>query len=71
MTYTARDEWEQHFSDGKNFRQVGEREQELLADHTPVPDGGVPCPPGWGAGFGCESIFAGTSPGTGCTCWGG
>nr|WP_024127530.1 methyltransferase, FxLD system [Streptomyces sp. F12]AHE40293.1 Putative O-methyltransferase [Streptomyces sp. F12] len=40
MTYTARDEWEQHFSDGKNFRQVGKRERELLAEHTPVPDGG-------------------------------
>ncbi|MEV7839239.1 methyltransferase, FxLD system [Streptomyces albidoflavus] len=40
MTYTARDEWEQHFSDGRNFRQVGERERELLAEHTPAPDGG-------------------------------
>ncbi|MFE0704900.1 methyltransferase, FxLD system [Streptomyces sp. NPDC058872] len=39
MTYTARDEWEQHFSDGKNFRQVGERERKLLAEHTPAPDG--------------------------------
>lgn len=38
--YTARDEWEQHFSDGKGFRQLGEREPELLAEHTPVPDGG-------------------------------
>ncbi|MHC3393945.1 methyltransferase, FxLD system [Streptomyces lavendulocolor] len=40
MTYIARDEWEQHFSDGRSFRQVGERERELLAEHTPVPDGG-------------------------------
>ncbi|KUN16271.1 hypothetical protein AQJ11_39940 [Streptomyces corchorusii] len=40
MTYTARDQWEQHFSDGKGFRQVGERERELLAEHTPAPDGG-------------------------------
>ncbi|GGT23261.1 methyltransferase domain-containing protein [Streptomyces griseoviridis] len=40
MTYTARDEWEQHFSDGKNFRQLGERERELLAEYAPVPDGG-------------------------------
>ncbi|MEU7028912.1 methyltransferase, FxLD system [Streptomyces sp. NPDC046275] len=38
--YTARDEWEQHFRDGKNFRQLGDRERELLAEHTPVPDGG-------------------------------
>lgn len=40
MTYTARDEWEKHFSDGKTFRQVGERERELLAEHTPVPNVG-------------------------------
>lgn len=40
MTYTARAEWEKHFSDGKNFREVGERERELLAEHTPAPDGG-------------------------------
>ncbi|MFF7373217.1 methyltransferase, FxLD system [Streptomyces tricolor] len=38
--YTARDEWEKHFSEGNGFRQVGERERELLAEHTPVPDGG-------------------------------
>ncbi|WP_435057755.1 methyltransferase, FxLD system [Streptomyces sp. bgisy060] len=40
MTYTARDQWEQHYSDGKGFRPLGERERELLAEHTPVPDGG-------------------------------
>ncbi len=40
MTYTTRDKWEKHFSDGKNFRQVGERERELLAEHTSAPDGG-------------------------------
>ncbi|MFJ3933873.1 methyltransferase domain-containing protein [Streptomyces sp. NPDC090029] len=40
MTYTARDQWEKHYSDGKNFRQLGERERELLAEHTPVPGGG-------------------------------
>ncbi|MEU4359966.1 methyltransferase, FxLD system [Streptomyces virginiae] len=40
LTYTARDQWEKHYSDGKNFRQVGERERELLAEHTPAPDGG-------------------------------
>ncbi|MGW1603149.1 methyltransferase, FxLD system [Streptomyces eurythermus] len=40
MTYTARDQWEKHFSDGKNFRQVGERERQLLAEHTSAPDGG-------------------------------
>nr|BFD87044.1 hypothetical protein StreXyl84_64450 [Streptomyces sp. Xyl84] len=40
MTYTARDDWERHFSDGKGFRHVGERERELLAEHAPAPDGG-------------------------------
>ncbi|MGX5185024.1 hypothetical protein ACWKT5_19880 [Streptomyces avermitilis] len=38
MTYTVRDEWEKHYSDGKSFRQLGERERELLAEHAPVPD---------------------------------
>ncbi|MFI9627316.1 class I SAM-dependent methyltransferase [Streptomyces sp. NPDC052042] len=40
LTYTARDQWEQHYGDGKGFRQLGEREQALLAEHTPAPDGG-------------------------------
>ncbi|MGW4160029.1 methyltransferase, FxLD system [Streptomyces sp. NPDC004788] len=39
MTYTARDQWDKHYSDGKNFRQVGERERELLAEHAPAPGG--------------------------------
>ncbi|MGC0208557.1 methyltransferase, FxLD system [Streptomyces sp. XY006] len=40
LTYSAREEWERHFSDGRGFRKVGERERELLAEHTPAPDGG-------------------------------
>ncbi|MEW1635434.1 methyltransferase, FxLD system [Streptomyces sp. NPDC093801] len=40
MTYTARDEWDRHFRDGRNFRPLGERERALLAEHTPVPGGG-------------------------------
>ncbi|MFB7252610.1 methyltransferase, FxLD system [Streptomyces nojiriensis] len=40
MTYTARDEWQQHYGEGKGWRQLGERERELLAEHTPVPEGG-------------------------------
>ncbi|MEF9886873.1 methyltransferase, FxLD system [Streptomyces sp. P9-A4] len=40
MTYTARDEWEQHYGEGKGWRQLGEREQQLLAEHAPVPEGG-------------------------------
>lgn len=40
MTYTERDEWEQHYREGKGWRRLGEREQELLAEHVPVPGGG-------------------------------
>ncbi|MEV7277675.1 methyltransferase, FxLD system [Streptomyces sp. NPDC093111] len=40
MTYTARDQWDKHYSDGKNFREVGERERELLAEQAPAPGGG-------------------------------
>ncbi|MER6216699.1 methyltransferase, FxLD system [Streptomyces sp. NPDC001674] len=40
MTYTARDEWEQHYGEGKGWRQLGERERQLLAEHAPVPEGG-------------------------------
>ncbi|MFE0087720.1 methyltransferase, FxLD system [Streptomyces sp. NPDC058991] len=40
LTYTARDQWEKHYRDGKNFRQVGERERELLAEHALAPGGG-------------------------------
>ncbi|MEU2437427.1 methyltransferase, FxLD system [Streptomyces rubradiris] len=40
MTYIARAQWERHYRDGKGFRRVGERERALLAEHTPVPDGG-------------------------------
>ncbi|MEW2626022.1 methyltransferase, FxLD system [Streptomyces sp. NPDC048106] len=40
MTYTVRDQWQKHYSDGKNFRRLGERERELLAEHAPVPEAG-------------------------------
>lgn len=40
MTYTARNQWEQHYGEGKRWRQLGERERELLAEHAPAPDGG-------------------------------
>ncbi|SEE27959.1 Methyltransferase domain-containing protein [Streptomyces misionensis] len=40
MTYIAREQWEKHFGDGRGFRRVGERERELLAEHTPAPDDG-------------------------------
>ncbi|CAL9344592.1 Ubiquinone biosynthesis O-methyltransferase, mitochondrial [Streptomyces sp. enrichment culture] len=40
MTYTTRSQWDQHYSDGKGFRRLGERERALLAEHTPAPGGG-------------------------------
>ncbi|MFH8884445.1 methyltransferase, FxLD system [Streptomyces californicus] len=32
--------WQDHYAEGKGFRQVGEAERTLLASHTPAPDGG-------------------------------
>lgn len=32
--------WQDHYAEGKGFRQVGEVERALLAEYTPVPDGG-------------------------------
>ncbi|MER5439106.1 methyltransferase, FxLD system [Streptomyces sp. NPDC002790] len=40
MTYTERDKWEQHYGEGKGWRRLGKREQELLAEHAPAPEGG-------------------------------
>ncbi|TLQ42567.1 methyltransferase, FxLD system [Streptomyces marianii] len=40
MGYTHREEWQQHYADGKNFRQVGDAERAVFAEHTPVPEGG-------------------------------
>ncbi|MFD4863358.1 class I SAM-dependent methyltransferase [Streptomyces atratus] len=40
MGYVVREEWHKHYTDGKNFRQLGDSERALLAEHTPVPDGG-------------------------------
>ncbi|WP_179166431.1 class I SAM-dependent methyltransferase [Streptomyces sp. CB03238] len=40
MGYTRRKEWQQHYADGKSFRQLGEAERALLAEHAPAPDGG-------------------------------
>lgn len=40
MGYTAREEWQQHYADGKNFRQLGDAERAVFAEHTPVPESG-------------------------------
>ncbi|MFJ7416231.1 methyltransferase, FxLD system [Streptomyces sp. NPDC098077] len=43
--------WRDHYAEGKGFRQVGEVERALLAEHTPVPDaGGRALDVGCGAG---------------------
>ena len=40
MAYGRRADWAQHYTDGKGFRSLGEREQNLLAEHAAAPDGG-------------------------------
>ncbi|MFE0673464.1 methyltransferase, FxLD system [Streptomyces sp. NPDC058867] len=40
MTYTARNEWEQHYAEGRGWRRLGERERQLLAEYAPAPEGG-------------------------------
>lgn len=40
MGYVVREQWQEHFADGKGFRPLGDSERALLAEHTPVPDGG-------------------------------
>ncbi|MFG2569266.1 class I SAM-dependent methyltransferase [Streptomyces sp. NPDC048567] len=34
MTYTTRDQWKEHFGEGRGFREVGARERELFAELT-------------------------------------
>ncbi|NUK23918.1 methyltransferase, FxLD system [Streptomyces lunaelactis] len=51
MGYVVRNEWQQHYADGKGFRQLGDSERALLAEHTPAPeDGGLALEVGCGAG---------------------
>ncbi|GAA2218811.1 class I SAM-dependent methyltransferase [Streptomyces nogalater] len=50
MTYIAREQWEEHYLDGKGFRRVGERERALLAERTPAPGGGRALEVGCGTG---------------------
>ena len=37
MAYTKQQEWEEHYAGGQGFRQLGETEQRLLAEHVPAP----------------------------------
>ncbi|MGW7423560.1 methyltransferase, FxLD system [Streptomyces sp. NPDC054813] len=36
MAYTEQKEWDEHYAGGKGFRQLGENEQRLLAEHVPA-----------------------------------
>ncbi|MEU3607976.1 class I SAM-dependent methyltransferase [Streptomyces sp. NPDC035033] len=49
--YVARAEWEEHYSDGKGFRRLGDKERRLLSEHVPAPgDGGRALEVGCGTG---------------------
>ncbi|MER6424475.1 hypothetical protein [Streptomyces sp. NPDC001137] len=41
MGYTTPEEWDAHYTDGRIFRQLGDGERQLLAEHAPALDGGV------------------------------
>ncbi|MGW7439859.1 methyltransferase, FxLD system [Streptomyces sp. NPDC054849] len=40
MEYAAREEWQQHYADGRGFRPLEDVERALLAEHVPAPGGG-------------------------------
>ncbi|MER5890775.1 class I SAM-dependent methyltransferase [Streptomyces sp. NPDC001941] len=40
MEYSERQEWDQHYADGKGFRRLSEREKALLAERAAPPGGG-------------------------------
>ncbi|GAA3834567.1 hypothetical protein GCM10022403_079220 [Streptomyces coacervatus] len=50
MGYTTPEEWDTHYTDGKTFRQLGDGERRLLAEHAPPPDSGVALDVGCGDG---------------------
>ncbi|MFF6786860.1 methyltransferase, FxLD system [Streptomyces sp. NPDC012510] len=37
MAYTEQKEWDEHYAGGQDFRQLGESEQRLLAEHVAAP----------------------------------
>lgn len=49
MGYT-RTEWSKHYADGNGFRQLGDKEKALLAEHAPAPAGGRALDAGCGTG---------------------
>ncbi|MDN3028430.1 class I SAM-dependent methyltransferase [Streptomyces sp. S.PB5] len=50
MAYTTPDEWNTHYADGGTFRQLGDAERRLLAQHAPAPEGGLALDIGCGLG---------------------
>ncbi|MFE5857518.1 class I SAM-dependent methyltransferase [Streptomyces sp. NPDC056500] len=40
MGYVIQGEWDQHYTDGKGFRPLGDVERAVLAEHAPAPKGG-------------------------------
>lgn len=40
MGYVVREEWQQHYADGKGFRKLDDVERALLAGHVAAPEGG-------------------------------
>ncbi|WP_394426502.1 methyltransferase, FxLD system [Streptomyces sp. SGAir0957] len=49
MGYTRAD-WSNHYAAGKGFRQLGDKEKSLLAEHAPAPTGGRALDAGCGTG---------------------
>ncbi|MET9778823.1 methyltransferase, FxLD system [Streptomyces sp. NPDC006367] len=49
MGYTRAD-WSNHYAVGKGFRQLGDKEKALLAEHVPAPAGGRALDAGCGTG---------------------
>ncbi|MDT0464796.1 methyltransferase, FxLD system [Streptomyces gibsoniae] len=50
MAFTTPDEWDSHYANGKTFRQLGDAERRLLAEHAPAPDQGLALDVGCGMG---------------------
>ncbi|MFD8716862.1 methyltransferase, FxLD system [Streptomyces sp. NPDC059629] len=50
MAFTTPDEWDSHYANGKTFRQLGDSERRLLAEHAPAPDQGLALDVGCGLG---------------------
>ncbi|MGW3247289.1 methyltransferase, FxLD system [Streptomyces sp. NPDC001070] len=49
MEFT-RTQWSQHFTDGRGFRRLADREKQLILEHVPAPTGGRALDAGCGTG---------------------